>query len=65
MQITLQLNGIVSYFHTRKPGEDEYEEAITSNNIISLNVDEEQWDPHESYAQEEECMLDFNGDIIE
>ena len=65
MKIPLQLNGIVSYFHTRKPIEDEYEEAIIANNVISLNVNEDKWDPHdESYAQEEECMLDFNGQVI-
>ena len=66
MRIPLQLNGIVSYFHTRKPTEDEYEEAIVRDNVISLNVDEEKWDPHdERYARDEECMLDFNGRVIE
>ena len=61
VKIFLQLIGIMTYFQTRQPQEDEYLEALTLG-----NVDEEEWDPHDvPYAREEECMSDFSGYVIE
>ena len=65
--ITVGLNGVTSYFITRKPTHDETDNAIraflTNENLI--------WDPHEvSYGIEEEAITKkigtqlINGRII-
>ena len=64
-KIKLQLYGIVSYFNSRKPSQEEYYTADASGDIVDLIVNEDSWNPHdERYALEEECMLDFEGNII-
>ena len=65
VHIPLQLNGTMSYFRTRKPTIDEYQEAVIQNNLIDLNVNELDWDPMDPhYAQEEAKMLDYEGRIV-
>ena len=62
LRIHLQLTGIVSYFPTRKPTIDE----ISNLPRIDLTPDAPSWDPYDiSFARREECMLDFEGNIIE
>ena len=40
VMIPLRLYGIVSYFNTRKPSIDDYQEALIKDNVIDLNVNE-------------------------
>lgn len=66
VHIPLQLIGTMSYFQTRKPSMDEYEEAVLSNQLVDLNVNEAEWDPLDpSFARDEAGMLDFEGRLIE
>ena len=66
INIPLRLHGTMSYFQTRKPSIDEYEEAVASDMVVDLNMNELDWDPmNPCYAQEEDNMLDFEGKIIE
>lgn len=66
IRIPLKLDGTMSYFHTRKPGLDEYQQAMAMDQIIDLNVNEADWDPRDyRYSQDEDNMLDFEGKIIE
>jgi len=45
---------------------DKYEEAVSRDMIIDLNVNEPDWDPTSHvYSQQENNMLDFEGKIIE
>ena len=62
LRIHLQLAGIVSYFCTRKPTADE----IESLPRIDMTPNSPTWDPYNTiYARQEECMLDFEGNIIQ
>ena len=66
VRIHMQLIGTVSFFSTRIPTEEEIAEAVEKDVILDLNTDEPEWDPHNpSYAREEECMLDFEGNLVE
>ena len=66
VRITLQLVGTTSYFDSEKPTLDEIAEALESDSILELNLDEEEWDPHNpDYARQESLMLDFEGKIVE
>ena len=66
VNIPLKLDGTISYFVTRKPSIDEYEEALTSVKLIDLNVNESDWNPMDyRFTQDEENMLDFEGRMIE
>ena len=66
VHIPLHLVGTMSYFNSRKPSIDEYEEAMLHNQLIDLNVNEAEWDPtNPFFAQEEAKMLDFEGRVIE
>ena len=65
VKIPLKLDGITSFFHTRKPRMDEYQQAMASDQIIDLNVNESDWNPQDhQFAQDEENMLDFEGKMI-
>ena len=58
--IPLQLNGTFSFFHTRKPIQSE----LDSDNIIFFTPDSYSWNPYNNdYAESEEMMTDWNGDI--
>ena len=62
LRIPLQLWGIFSFFHTRKPTHDE----IESCDKIIITPDSVHWDPYaEHYATNEEAMLDYGGNMIE
>jgi len=62
LQIPLQLHSIFSFFHTRMPTTQEIDQCTK----IIITPDSTDWDPHnESYALNEESMLDWNGDIME
>ena len=66
LRIPLQLHGTTSYFASRKPTDLEVEDAIADDQLIHLSKDEEEWDPHDlTFAQQEEYLLDFEGNIIE
>ena len=66
LRIPLQLYGTTSYFASRRPTDLEVEGAIADDQLIHLSKDEEEWDPHDpAFVQQEECMLDFEGNIIE
>ena len=58
--IPLQLKGIFSYFHSRKPTEEEVE----SVDKIFLTPDQTSWNPYcTSFAENERSMLTHNGKI--
>ena len=66
VRIPLRLDGTMSYFHSRKPQMDEYEQAVSSDQLIDLNVNEAEWNPQDHrFSQEEDNMLDFEGKMIE
>ena len=66
VRIPLKLDGTMSYFHTRKPRMDEYQQAMAADEIIDLNVNESDWDPKDyRFSQEEDNMLDFEGKMID
>jgi hypothetical protein len=61
LQIPLRLNGIMSYFHTRKPTSYELENPDQFQHI-TMTFDSPVWDPYSTeYAQhEEECLASLN-----
>lgn len=62
LRIPLQLNGIFSYFHTRKP---EIQELYQYKKLF-LTPDQDDWNPHcESYENNERSMLDFQGEMAD
>jgi hypothetical protein len=66
VRIPLQLIDTISYFSSRKPNHDELTLAQDTNTLLEMNVNERAWDPHDDiYARMEECMLDFEGELIE
>ena len=65
-KVPLKLDGTMSYFYTRKPSVDEYQQAMAADLIIDLNVNEPEWDPSDHrFSQDEDNMLDFEGKIID
>ena len=66
IRIPLKLDGTTSYFHSRKPKLDEYQQAMAADQIIDLNVNESEWNPQDyRFSQDEANMLDFEGKMIE
>ena len=66
VKIPLQLQGIISYFDSRKPTVDEVVEAVQDDTILEINIQEDVWDPHdEIYARQEAAMLNFEGNLVE
>ena len=62
LRIPLQLWGVFSFFHTRKPTIDE----INNAEKIFLTPDSTEWDPYSKhYALNEESMLDSDGKMQE
>jgi hypothetical protein len=60
LRIPLQLNGTFSYFHTRKPTDDE----LQSCDKIFISLDSAQRNPYcTSFALNEESMLDYEGEM--
>ena len=63
LHIPLQLNGIFSFFHTRRPTPDEIRHT---DDIIFLTPDSDSWDPYSRhYAENEAAMLDWEGNMME
>ena len=62
LRIPMQLMGTFSFFHCRMPSADELE----SCDKIFLTPDSTDWNPHcESFAKNEESMLDYEGNMAE
>ena len=62
LRIPLQLSGIFSYFHSRKPSERELYDCRK----LFLTPDSNDWNPHcTSFEKNERSMLDFRGEISE
>jgi hypothetical protein len=60
LTIPLQLNGIFSFFHTRKPTFEE----VKHKDPIFLTPDSDNWNPYsEHFTQNEESMLDWEGNM--
>ena len=62
--IPLLINGVTSYFPVRVPTVSEWEnEDITR---IDMTCESPEWDPScSSFAEREESMMDFRGNVIE
>ena len=61
LRIPLMLWGIFSYFSSRAPTEDEWQEC----EHVFLTPDGPNWDPHSDvYARNEENMLDWEGNMV-
>ena len=61
LRIPLKLNGIFSYFHTRKPTPEEIQNC---RDHIIITPDGDDWDPYSThYAINEESMLDWEGNM--
>ena len=64
LNIRMKLDGIFSYFPTRKLTMDELEECEYMETVY-LSPDAAQWNPYdEEYAESEDKFLDFRGDLI-
>lgn len=62
LRVPLKLNGVFSYFESRKPTHDE---LLSCDNAF-LTPDTASWNPYsEHFAENEESMLDWEGNIIE
>mmetsp|Transcript_19836 Transcript_19836/g.27897 ORF Transcript_19836/g.27897 Transcript_19836/m.27897 type:complete len:252 (+) Transcript_19836:1963-2718(+) len=62
LKIPLQLDGIFSFFHTRTPTSDK---MISCRKII-ITPDGDLWNLYsDHYAKNEECMLDWEGNMLE
>ena len=61
-RIPLSLHGIISYMPTRFPSNDEYQSVQTR---IELTPPSLSWNPHSNiYANQEDNMMDYKGDIV-
>ena len=64
LRVPLKLDGIFSYFTTRKLTEEEVE-ACEYIPTLELSPDAKDWDPyHTIFADQEESMINFRGDSI-
>ena len=62
-RITLSLQGIFSYFPSRKPTQSELEAV---EDVLVLTPQGQTWDPHSTvYEDNEENMVDWQGNMIE
>ena len=62
-RITLSLQGIFSYFPSRKPTQSELEAV---EDVLVLTPQGQTWDPHSTvYEDNEENMVDWEGNMIE
>ena len=60
--IPLQLTGVFSYFHTRKPTVSELHECPK----LFLTPDANDWNPHcQSFETNEQSMLTCNGELAD
>ena len=62
LTIPLQLNGTFSFFHTRKPTEDE----LLSCEKIFITPDNDHWNPYcTSFGLNEQSMLNYEGKMTD
>ena len=62
-RIPLSLHGIISYFPTRKPSKQEYEQ---SEDHYKLTGESPEWDPSSpSFSKQESLLLDLRGLVVE
>ena len=62
LRIPLQLSGTFSYFHTRKPTQDE----LQTCDKVFITPDRQHWNPYcTSFALNEHSMLNYAGEITE
>ena len=62
LRIPLKLNGIFSYFQSRKPTIEELHELPK----LFLTPDADDWNPHShTFGDNEESMFDFNGEMAD
>ena len=62
LRVHLGLQGIISYFSSRKPTRDE----ILNLPRLKLTPDQPEWDPYDViYSRQEESMIDFEGNMID
>eukprot|EP00934_Nitzschia_sp_Nitz4_P001810 Nitzschia sp. Nitz4//scaffold191_size41780//52//5493//NITZ4_007461-RA/size41780-processed-gene-0.69-mRNA-1//1//CDS//3329540163//1810//frame0 len=60
--ISLSLRGVTSYFPSRKPTLDEYNDAF--GNYLDLTYESPEWDPScPSFAKREDAMTDWKGHV--
>ena len=63
--IPLRLKGVTHYFNGRRPTQKEYNESDPCTHI-NMTSDTMVWDPDATHwEQQEDMLLDSNGDIIE
>ena len=61
LRVHFNLDGIVSYFNTRKPTKEEIETLPS----LDITPDLPAWDPYDTkYERMEDIMLDYEGNII-
>ena len=64
LNFSMKLDGIFSYFPTRKISMDKLEECEYMETVY-LSPDMAQWNPYnEEYAEAEDRFLDLRGDLI-
>ena len=56
--VPLSLNGVTSYFDTRKPTLHEFELAEKEGRSYDLTYDSPDWDPHSTTYQSQETVMD-------
>ena len=65
LRIPMKLDGVFSYFPTRKLTEQEIDECEYIE-TLQLCPDADDWDPYdESYAEREDNYTDYKGDLID
>ena len=63
LRIPLSLYGTFSYFSSRAPNDGDNIDEIDK---IIITPDCEEWDPHrDTYGQQEDAMLDWEGEIAQ
>ena len=61
--IPLQLKGVTSYFPSRKPTKEEYENADLK---FELTYETPEWDPtSDEFREQEAATMDWNGNVKE
>ena len=58
--IPLYMHGVNSFFHSRKPSQEEYDQCPH----IVMTASDPEWNPHSlDFANQEESITDENGDV--
>ena len=63
LRIPLSMIGVTSYFPTRKPTEEEWEDA-SPDSVLDMTPEEPEWDPSsKKFQEQEESMTDSQGKL--